>query len=79
MNDMNRGSLRAIRVMLEKIQDILTDIYNTEIEKECGENGGAPIEVVHGDKSSTLSYIVDMVEDVCTEIDELVSKKCDWE
>lgn len=79
MNDMNRGSLRTIRVMLGKIQDILTDICNAEIAKEYGENGGAPIEAVHGDKSSTLSYIADMVEDVCTEIDELIPKECDWE
>ena len=79
MNAMNRGSLRAIKTMLEKIDSILIDICNSEASKECGGNGGAPIEAQHGETSSQLSSISDMLEDVISELDDLVPDECDWE
>lgn len=79
MNAMNRGSLRAIRVMLDKVDSVLIDICNTEAAKENGDYGGAPIETMHGETSSKLSAISDLLEDAIAEIDELVPDECDWE
>lgn len=79
MNAMNRGSLRAIRVMLDKMDGILIDICNTEAAKENGDYGGVPIENIHGETSTKLSSISDLLEDAIAEIDELIPDECDWE
>ena len=79
MNAMNRGSLRAIREMIRDIDNLLIAIANAEGEKECGGNGGAPIEAQRGNNSDSLKRVSSMLEDAMDEIDEIAEREADWE
>lgn len=79
MNAMNRGSLRTIRQTIRSIDNLLIAIINAEGEKECGGNGGAPIEAQHGNNSDQLKYIASLLEEAIEELDELVEQEADWE
>ena len=79
INAANRGSLRAIRATLSKINEIVTDIMNTENQKEWGDTGGAPLMYHHPDHSSSLEDVCESLQAAIDGLEEIASERCDWE
>lgn len=79
MNAMNRGSLRAIRQMLQGIKDVLDAIVDAEEDKENAYDGGVPIESKHGCYSGDLEEVADHIMEAIGEIDDLIDQEADWE